>query len=145
MTDELSRLERDVVATILVPDHPVMNALRRQVERCHVVSRHFTGVGFWTVLDVETGVERAPVKPGTLRLGDVTATIEGLEHGAGFVLLVQDGTLRKLEGFSYDEPWPEVIARYEVTAGGVTHAGDSEADIDEVDAAQDRSGDIAGH
>jgi hypothetical protein len=31
MADELSPLERDVMATILAPDHPVTNALRRQV------------------------------------------------------------------------------------------------------------------
>jgi hypothetical protein len=48
MVDQLSPLERDVLATILAPNHPVMNALRRQFERCQVASRETTGVGFFT-------------------------------------------------------------------------------------------------
>ena len=142
MADELSPLERDVIDTILAPDHPVMHVLRRQFERCHVASRRFTGVGFFTVLDVATDVEPAPVKPGAMDLGDVTATIEGLQHGAGFVLFVRDGALTELEGFSFDEPWPDPSARFEVTAGGVMHGGGSKTDIEEVDAAWDRSRDI---
>ena len=123
MADDLSPLEHDVIATVLAPDHPVMNALRRQFERCHAASRRFTGVGFFTVLYVAPDVEPAPVKPGAMDLGDVTATIEGLEHGAGFVLVVQDGVLHVLEGFSYDEPWPDSSTRHEVIAGGLMHGG----------------------
>jgi hypothetical protein len=91
-------LEHDVIATILAPDHPVMNALRRQLDRCEAASRRFTGVGFFTVLDVAADVEPAPVRRGRMDLGDVTVTIDGLEHGAGFVLFVQDGVLHVLEG-----------------------------------------------
>jgi hypothetical protein len=80
-----------------------------------------------------------------MALGDVTATIEGLEHGAGFVLFVQDGVLDVLEGFSYDEPWTDMNARFEVRAGGVGHSGGSMTDIEEVHDAWDRSGDIAEH
>lgn len=139
MADDLSQFERDVMATILAPEHPVMNALRRQLERCRVASRETTGVGFFTTLDIPTDVEPAPVKPGRMDLGDVTATIEGLEHGAGFVLFVQDGLLDILEGFSYVEPWPDVSARYEVSTGGLMHGGGSMTDLEEVDAAWDRS------
>jgi hypothetical protein len=117
-----------------------MNALRRQFGRCRVASREPTGVGFFTALDVPMGVEPAPVKPGRMDLGDVSATIDGLEHGAGFVLFVQDGVLDELEGFSFAEPWPDLSARHEVSAGGVTHLGGSMTDIEEVDAAWDRSG-----
>ena len=145
MTDDLSPLERDVLATILAPNHPVMNALRRQFERCRVASRKTTGAGFFTALDIATGVEPAPVKAGRMDLGDVTATIDGLEHGAGFVLFVQDGVLDLLEGFSYGEPSPDVSARHEVSPGGVTHGDGSMTDIEEVDAAWDRSGDIREH
>ena len=145
MSDDLSALERDVIATILSPDHPVMNALRRQFERCQVASREITGVGFFTNLSVPTDVEPAPVKPGRLDLGDVTATIEGLENGAGFVLFVQDGVLDVLEGFSYTEPWTDLTARHAVSSGGVDHSGGSKTDIEEVDAALSRSGDIPGH
>lgn len=145
MADHLSPLERDVIATILAPDHPVMNALRRQFERCQVASRQLSGVGFFTALDIAMDVRPAPVKPGRLDLGDVAATIEGLEHGAGFVLFVQDGVLAELEGFSYGEPWPDVGARYEVTPGGIMHSGGSQTDLQQVNAAWDRSGDIPKH
>jgi hypothetical protein len=145
MPDDLKPLERDVIATVLRPDHPVMSALRRQLERCQVASRRFTGVGFFTTLDVAPEVEPAPVRPGTMDLGDVTATIEGLEHGVGFVLFVKDGVLDVLEGFSYDEPWPDTSRRYKVTAGGVTHSGGSQTDIEEVDAAWNGPGDTAAH
>ncbi len=142
MADALSLLERDVIAAILAPDHPVMNALRRQVERCQVASRQMTGVGFITELDVATDAAPAPVKPGRMDLGDVTATIEGLEHGAGFVLFVQDGVLDVLEGFAYAEPWSDLSSRHEVTAGGVTHLGESKTDQEQVMAAWDGPGDI---
>ena len=142
MADDLTLLERDVIATILRPAHPVMNALRRQFERCHVASRQMTGVGFFTDLDIGTDFEPAPVKPGRIFLQDVTATIEGLERGAGFVLFVQDGVLDFLEGFSYDEPWPDARGRYQVSAAGEMHFAESESDIERVNATWDRSGDI---
>jgi hypothetical protein len=142
---DLTPLEREVIATLLAPEHPIMHALRRQFEHCHVTAREMTGVGFFTTLAMTTAVPPAPVKPGRMHLGDVTATIEGLEHGAGFVLFVQDGVVDFIEGYSFDEPWPDVIVSYEVTAGGVTHLGGSETDIEQVDAAWDRSGDIHEH
>ena len=142
MADDLSALERDVIATILRPDHPVMNALHRQFRLCHVASRQMTGVGFFTKLDIETDVEPAPIKPGRLCLGDVTVTVEGLERGAGFVLFVDDGVLDTLEGFTYDEPWPDEIGRYEVTAGGILHSGGSKTDVEQVDEAWDRASDV---
>jgi hypothetical protein len=144
MADDLTPLERDVIAAILRPDHPVMNALRRQLDHCHVASRQTTGVGFYTDLDIDTDVEPARIKPGRMTLGDVEAKVEGLEHGAGFVLFVRDGFLDLLEGFSYDEPWQDVSSRYELIAGGILHSGGSKTDIDKVDEAWDRSGDIPG-
>jgi hypothetical protein len=39
--------------------------------------------------------------------GDVGATIEGVNHGAGFLIFVRDGYLKFLEGYTYDEPWPD--------------------------------------
>jgi hypothetical protein len=40
--------------------------------------------------------------------------MDGLEHGAGFELLVKDGYLRMLEGYSYDEPWPDSIHTFDL-------------------------------
>ena len=138
MPDDLTPLEREVMTTLLAPDHPVMDALRRQLEGCSVASREFTAHGFFSSLVVADGVSAAPVTRKRLALGDATATIDGLEHGAGFVLFVREGVLEMLEGFSYGEPWPDGVTRFQITAGGVGHLGGSETDREQVEAAWDR-------
>lgn len=45
----------------------------------------------------------------------VVAEIAGLEHGAGFVVFVRGGHLDTLEGYSYDEPWPEAIHDFQLS------------------------------
>jgi hypothetical protein len=138
MPDDLTPLEREVMTTLLAPDHPVMEALRRQLEVCRVAEREFTGVGFFSTLVIAARVAAAPVTRERLALGDVAATIDGLEHGAGFVLFVRDGDLEMLEGFSYDEPWPDRVTGFRVTTGGIGHYGGSETDLQQVEAALDR-------
>ena len=71
-----------------------------------------TGVGFFTDLVVD------PVAPSVLPMRQVLsgagAGIDGVRHGAGFLLFVRDGRLATLEGFTYDEPWPEQVASFRV-------------------------------
>lgn len=133
MEAELTALERSVIAALLLREHPVTEALRRQADRCRVASREFTGVGFFTALAVHPDASPAPVKSGRMTLGDVTATIDGLSHGAGFVLWIEDGVLQELEGFSCDEPWPEEIHGFDVQAGGVEHHG-TRPDLEAIEA-----------
>jgi hypothetical protein len=57
---------------------------------------------------------------GRLVLSDVAAEIDGAQHGAGFVLFIEDGMLDVLEGFTYDEPWPGRVERF--TVGGLEAA-----------------------
>jgi hypothetical protein len=92
---------------LLTGDQPVLAALRSQAKRSTVVSREYTGVGFFCHFAVS---EETPSLPQTanFELGDVSAEIKGLAQGAGFVLFVRNGRMVTLEGFSYDEPWPEV-------------------------------------
>jgi hypothetical protein len=142
MPDDLTRLEREVMTTLLAPDHPVVHALRRQFDVCRVTAREFTGVGFFSRLVVADGVAAAPVTRKTIALGDATATIDGLEHGAGFVLFVREGVLETLEGFSFDEPWPKDVTRFQIIAGGVGHHGGSETDREQIEAAWDPGADI---
>jgi hypothetical protein len=141
MSDELTPLEREIIATLLAPDHPVTQALRQQLVGCRVASREFTGHGFFSTLLVTDGVAAAPVARKRLALGDVSANIDGLEHGAGFVLFVREGVIAVLEGFAYDELWPDGVKRFRITPGGVAHVGGSETDLEQVEAAWDR-GDI---
>jgi hypothetical protein len=145
VSDKLSPLERDVLELLLAPDHPVMHALRRQLVRCRVASREITGVGFFTTLEVDKDVEAAPVTSARrLILDDVKASVEGLEHGAGFALFIENGVLDTLEGFSYVGLWTDMNARYELTSEGVRHSGGSLTDMEQVHDLWDRSGDSAG-
>jgi hypothetical protein len=126
----LTPLEQEVIATILRPAHPVMDGLCKQLELCRVVSREFSGVGFFTTVAGPDDLRVAA--PGRLVLGDVQADIPGLLHGAGFLLWVEDGMITMLEGFSYDELWPDRIETYAVSA---VHPDGGPTDVEKVQAA----------
>lgn len=115
---DLTDLERGVLDKLLAGEHPVLEALRRQLGSCRVKSRELTGSGFFTELQVDRTLPGAPTRAENLRIGDVNAKIAGLKHGAGFVLFVNAGYLDMLEGFSYDEPWPESAGEFEVRYTG---------------------------
>jgi hypothetical protein len=102
--DPLTPLERDVIATILRDPHPAMDGLRDQLAVCRIKSRQFTGAGFYTDIVVPQALAVAGLD--RLTLTNVHAEIDGLEHGAGFALWIQDGMLDTLEGFTYVGPWP---------------------------------------
>lgn len=118
IVDELTDLERNVLEKLLAGAHPVLQALRQQLWGCRVRSRELTGYGFFTELQIDRTVPTAPTSVERLRIGDVNAKIAGLEHGAGFVLFVNGGYLDMLEGYSYDEPWPEAISDFELSYAG---------------------------
>ena len=110
---ELTDLERAVLVKLLEGDHPVLSSLRSQLKASRVIGREFTGVGFFTNLALgENGSERIA---GDLKFGDVIADIDGLRHGAGFLLYVENGALKMLEGYSYDEPWPQKISAFKLS------------------------------
>lgn len=82
----------------------MLEALRAQARSARV-SRETTGVGFFVTFELPPD---APVLERVdFELGDVHAVVKGLERGAGFVLFIRDGRLSMLEGYSYDEPWPD--------------------------------------
>lgn len=103
----LTAFEQAVLDMLLAGDHPVLIALRAQAARACLVAREMTGAGFYCDFEVPSDVSL--VTPAHFELGDVDATLEGLEYGAGFLLFVRDGRMTTLEGFSYEEAWPEEI------------------------------------
>ncbi len=103
---ELTDFERAVLAKLLAGSHPVLDALRSQADVAAVKDRELSGVGFFTRFDVPEEAKRVPGGK-SFHLGDVAAECEPLRHGAGFVLFVRDGTIDMLEGYTFDEPWPE--------------------------------------
>jgi hypothetical protein len=114
MNGQLSVFERAVMEAALVGDHPVLESLREQLHYCSVRNRSYSGVGFFTEFTIDPGTPAAPTSRDSVHIGDVAASVNGLKHGAGFVVFVRGGYLDMLEGHSYDEPWPEQIEEYEI-------------------------------
>ena len=108
----LNDLEQAVLDKLLAGDHPALSTLREQARRAQLVGREYTGVGFFCDFQVPGDV---PVVSGDFHISDVVGELHGLAHGTGFVLFVRDGRLNMLEGFTYDEPWPQEIGQFTLT------------------------------
>lgn len=97
--ESLSNLERAVLLAI-ANQYPVHGtALRLQVRSASVALRENTGVGFFTTLS-DVGGPRIEGAPSPL--GDIGADVDGVAHGMGFLLWLQDGFAETLEGYTYD-------------------------------------------
>jgi hypothetical protein len=94
-----------LVPLLLAGEHPALAALRAQYAAATVTGVELTGAGFFVEFSVPSDAPR--VEPPQLTGGSVRIRVEGLEHGAGCLLFVRDGTLKTLEGFTYGEEWPE--------------------------------------
>lgn len=105
-------LELAVLGKLLDGDHPMLTALRRQLPELGVTERKLTGVGFFTTFSMTDERLLVEVPPGASPFGDVEATISGMQHGAGFLLWLKDGRIDMLEGYSYDEPWPDHVGEF---------------------------------
>jgi len=111
--DELTHLEQSVLRMLLAGQHPVLSALREQLQTLRVRGRKVSGVAFATRLEVGPRARPAPLLSRSLVLDDVHADIPGLAHGAGFALFVEDGLLRRLEGATYrGEEWPRDLGDF---------------------------------
>ncbi len=127
---ELTPFESKVLAMLLAPSHPAMDALRAQLDGVRVTSRRVTGAGFDTYLAVAADVPSAQIG-GRVTLCDLHAYRDG-EPLLGFVLWVRDGRLDCLECFDY-VAWPEDFETLDLVAG---HAGgNAPTDLEALDAA----------
>jgi hypothetical protein len=104
---------------LLAGDDPVLAILREQFHAAEIFSRELTGVGFYTHYSVPDDIQRLP-GAHSFFFGDVEAAIPSLQHGAGFLLRVTDGALDFLEGYTYDEPWPDDMTGFTVGYMGGT-------------------------
>ena len=103
---DLTPIEREAGTRLLDGDDVAFLALRQQAQGADVVSREFTGVDS-SRSQHPCHIPRLPDGTRIGPIGGVGAEITGLRHGAGFVLFLVDGSLHTLEGFTYDEPWPD--------------------------------------
>ena len=110
----LNCFEQAVLDKLLDGDHPVLVVLRAQSGRARLSSREYTGAGFFCCFNLPPDVPvLSPERD--FHFGDVNAVVDGLKYGAGFVLFVRGGRLDTLEGYSYEEPWPEEIRNFKLT------------------------------
>ncbi len=106
--DTLTPLEQAVLEKILSGESARYHVLRYQIPASRVRERKMTGVGFFTRFSIPDDIPKLPDE-ATFQIGGVGANINDLEHGAGFVLFVEDGQIETLEGYTYDEPWPRNV------------------------------------
>lgn len=106
--DHNRKLERDVMKLLLQGEHLKLQILAQQFALATLENFELTGAGFFATYNVPPTAPRLD-HGGHLHIGDVIAELEGLRHGAGFVLHVKNGTIDFLEGYSYEEPWPAEI------------------------------------
>lgn len=104
----LTPLEKAVIDTLLDEKGEPFDIIRQQLAHASVTKRVFTGVGFITDFFVPKDASiRRDLPDATL--GDVGMEFPSLQHGAGFLLFIRNGVITMLEGYTYDEPWPESI------------------------------------
>ncbi|HVZ81420.1 MAG TPA: hypothetical protein VHE12_11595 [bacterium] len=116
LNPSLTPLEQAVMDRLLAGEHPILTALRKQLENATISSRQFSGVGFFTYFRVPETVPHVPSPNGRLIFGDVNGEIKGVKHGAGFVLFLdQTGYLDMLEGYTYDDNWPEDTSDFKLS------------------------------
>lgn len=112
----------DVMTSLLRGEHPHLKTLREQYDRADL-EVDLTGAGFVVGFELPDDVRAIPIDE-RFHLGDVEATMNELDHGMGFVLFVEDGQISELEGYTYEEPLPEMVT-------GLTLRYTGESDRDE--------------
>lgn len=113
---EKADLVDEVMECLLDGDHRYLEILREQYHRAET-DTEVSGSGLFVDLAVPSGTETLPFAED-FHFGDVEATMDGLAHGMGFVLFVRDGVISELEGYTYEEPFPETITNLRVSDAG---------------------------
>ena len=111
MCDEFKRFLNDVMIAIINEDKSISYLLNKQYENSVMEKLEFTGVGFYAEYRVINQNFKLKDKPN-LELGNVQVKLASLKCGIGFVLYIRGGFITMLEGFTYDEPFPEKICGY---------------------------------
>ena len=104
---DLSPLETRVLKAIS-DARPGCSELKAQLESLTVFKREYTGCGVYT--DFSLPAEAQPFDETLWKFEDmpkVHGTHPSLEAGAGFILWFKNGLVTCLEGYTYEDNWPE--------------------------------------
>jgi hypothetical protein len=100
--------EHTLMNLLLQGDHPILATLRQQYEMSTITNREFTGVGFYSTIEVPDTLPL--VNPPNYAAGFVEIDLEMLSGGAGCVLWITNGKLASLECYTYGtEQWPDKL------------------------------------
>jgi hypothetical protein len=96
--ESISEFERAVMNKLLAGRSEEFEILRRELSVAQVLKKELSGVGFFTEFSVPPEAPKLP-SGRDFWFGDVGAEIKGLQHGAGFLLLVENGYLKCWKAF----------------------------------------------
>jgi hypothetical protein len=92
-------------------DNPniMRSKLRKQFETSEVANRGWTGVGFFTEIQVVDSSSTLSACQ-SFEMHDVSGATDALNYGIAFILFVRNGVLFAIEGATFEELWPPVGA-----------------------------------
>ena len=100
--------EKIIIEDIIQTYPEYAEKLARQYGSATVTKRTIDSRGFYTCYEI--GDRTASLGDGVdLQLGENQWDINGLQYGSDYILWIKNGFISSLEGFSYDEPWPDEI------------------------------------
>lgn len=105
------RLENEVMREIINENPEYSKKLLYQYKNSEIENRVFTGHGFYTHYNIKSDLYSLG-KDINLALGNISANLNSIKHGVGFVLFIKNGNISCLEGYTYDEPWPDDIIEF---------------------------------
>ena len=106
------QMEKDIMKLLLTGPDDFFDILREQYANAEVKSREYTGVGFFTVYQIKDHCRR--VENRNFQIADGEGSLNEDNVSIGFVLFIREGKLETLEGFTYDDRWPEKIYKYKL-------------------------------
>lgn len=99
---EQEEFEKLLMNKLLDGDNEIFIDLRNQYHQALVISREFTGCGFFTTFDVQGYTPKYLV---TGRIDDVAAEFKNSNDMACFILYIENGKIDTLEGFCFGDIW----------------------------------------
>jgi hypothetical protein len=94
-------IERAALEAATQDDAAIEDSLTRQIQAASVVNFENSGAGFFSTIAVTGEVpalpESSPLKGGAV------GNVDGIEHGMGFILFVENGRLSLLEGYCHGD------------------------------------------
>ncbi|MBQ7339073.1 MAG: hypothetical protein IJW40_11570 [Clostridia bacterium] len=98
-----------IIITDIIDQYPeYKQKLQAQFASSVVQKREFFMRGFSTDYEV-VAVEETLGEDKNLQLGNHQWNINGLSNGSDYILWIKNGLISSLEGFTYEEPWPDDI------------------------------------